>query len=205
MMTVSPHEQTAPLIMSAVVAMAANRVIGDGTGLIWHLPDDLKRVKALTMGCPLIMGRKTWDSIGRPLPGRGSIVLTRDQHWHAEGAIIVHDFNAALVAAKSWIAAHNPQCRKIILFGGGEIYRMGLDYCQQIDLTVIDISPDGGQNAALFPALDAIAMNAGSAPPRRAIYKHLHRKTIWHHSMTIFGAAFGWATSSCASNPAAIF
>lgn len=155
MMTVSPHEQTAPLIMSAVVAMAANRVIGDGAGLIWHLPDDLKRVKALTMGCPLIMGRKTWDSIGRPLPGRGSIVLTRDQHWHAEGAITVHNFNAALVAAKSWIAANNPQCRKIILFGGGEIYRMGLDYCQQIDLTVIDISPDGGQNAAVFPALDA--------------------------------------------------
>ena len=98
-MTVSPHEQTAPLIMSAVVAMAANQVIGDGAGLIWHLPDDLKRVKALTMGCPLIMGRKTWDSIGRPLPGRGSIVLTRDQHWHSEGAITVHDFNAALVAA----------------------------------------------------------------------------------------------------------
>ena len=155
MMTVSPHEQTAPLIMSAVVAMAANRVIDDGAGLIWHLPDDLRRVKALTMGCPLIMGRKTWDSIGRPLPGRGSIVLTRDQRWHAEGAITVHDFNAALVAAKSWIAAHNPQCQKIILFGGGEIYRMGMDYCQQIDLTVIDISPDGGQNAAVFPALDA--------------------------------------------------
>ena len=81
-------------------------------------------------------------------------MLTRDQHWHAEGAIIAHDFNAALAAAKSWIAANNPQCRKIILFGGGEIYRMGLDHCQQIDLTVIDISAEGGQNAALFPALD---------------------------------------------------
>ena len=82
-MTVSPHEETAPIIMSAVVAMAANRVIGDGAGLIWHLPDDLKRVKALTMGCPLIMGRKTWDSIGRPLPGRTSIVMTRDPSWTA--------------------------------------------------------------------------------------------------------------------------
>jgi dihydrofolate reductase len=69
----------------------------------------------------------------------------------------VHDFDAALAAAKSWIAAHNPQCRKIILFGGGEIYRMGLDYCQQIELTVIDISPDGGPDAALFPELDATA------------------------------------------------
>jgi dihydrofolate reductase len=73
MMTVSPHGQTAPLVMSAVVAMATNRVIGDGTGLIWHLPDDLKRVKALTMGCPLIMGRKTWDSIGGHC--RGGAVL----------------------------------------------------------------------------------------------------------------------------------
>ena len=92
-MTVSNADQSHALMMSAVVAMATNRVIGDGTGLIWHLPDDLKRVKSLTMGCPLIMGRKTWQSIGRPLPGRGSIVLTRDQNWQAEGAIIVHDFD----------------------------------------------------------------------------------------------------------------
>ena len=153
-MTASNADQSPALMMSAVVAMATNRVIGDGTGLIWHLPDDLKRVKSLTMGCPLIMGRKTWQSIGRPLPGRGSIVLTRDQNWQAEGAIIVHDFDAALMAAKAWIAVHNPECEKIILFGGGEIYRMGLDYCHQIDLTVIDISPDGGPDAALFPELD---------------------------------------------------
>ncbi|MDG1030434.1 MAG: dihydrofolate reductase, partial [Alphaproteobacteria bacterium] len=68
-----------------VVAMAQNRVIGDGSGLVWHLPDDLKRVKALTMGCPLIMGRKTWESIGRALPGRASIVMTRDKSWQAKG------------------------------------------------------------------------------------------------------------------------
>lgn len=153
-MTLSKADHHPPLTMSAVVAMATNRVIGDGTGLIWRLPDDLKRVRSLTMGCPLIMGRKTWQSIGRPLPGRGSIVLTRQQNWWAEGAIIVNDFDAALVAAKGWIAVHSPECKKIILFGGGEIYRMGLDYCHQIDLTVIDISPDGGPDAALFPNLD---------------------------------------------------
>ena len=147
-------DQKPPLVMSAVVAMASNRIIGDGTGLIWHLPDDLKRVKSLTMGCPLIMGRKTWQSIGRPLPGRGSIVLTRDLNWHSEDAVVVHDFEAALAAAKAWITAHNPNCEKIILFGGGQIYRMGLDYCHQIDLTVIDISPDGGPYAAYFPELD---------------------------------------------------
>ena len=153
-MTVLKGDQRPPVILSAVVAMGTNRVIGDGTGLIWHLPDDLKRVKSLTMGCPLIMGRKTWQSIGRPLPGRGSIVLTRDLNWNAEGAVVVHDFEAAMAAATAWIAANNPNCEKIILFGGGEIYRIGLDYCHQIDLTVIDIYPDGGPNAALFPELD---------------------------------------------------
>ena len=147
-------DQKPSLVLSAVVAMATNRVIGDGTGLIWHLPDDLKRVKLLTMGCPLIMGRKTWQSIGRPLPGRGSIVLTRDLNWQVEGAVAVHNFEAALAAAKVWIATHNPNCEKIILFGGSEIYRIGLDYCHQIDFTLIDISPDGGPDAAFFPELD---------------------------------------------------
>ena len=113
-MTVLEADQKPPLVMSAVVAMATNRVIGDGTGLIWHLPDDLKRVKSLTMGCPLIMGRKTWQSIGRPLPGRGSIVLTRDLNWQAEGAVVVHDFESALAAAKARVAAKNPDCEKII-------------------------------------------------------------------------------------------
>ena len=83
--------------MVAVVAMAENRVIGDGKGLIWHIPNDLKRVKMLTMGCPLIMGRKTWDSIGRPLPGRASIVMTRDGSWTADGAIAVLNIEAAIV------------------------------------------------------------------------------------------------------------
>ena len=153
-MIVLTDDSKPPLVMSAVVAMASNRVIGDGTGLIWHLPDDLKRVKYLTMGCPLIMGRKTWQSIGRPLPGRGSIVLTRDLNWQVEGAVAVHNFEAALAAAKVWIATHNPNCEKIILFGGSEIYRVGLDYCHQIDFTLIDISPDGGPDAAFFPELD---------------------------------------------------
>ena len=183
-MTVIKLDQEPPLMMSAVVAMATNRVIGDGSRLIWHLPDDLKRVKSLTMGCPLLMGRKTWQSIGRPLPGRGSIVLTRNLNWRAEGAVVVHDFETALAAAKSWIADHNPKCEKIILFGGGEIYRMGLDYCHQIDFTMIDISPDGGPDAALFPELDEAIWTrhleakidpAGDVPGYR--YECWHRTT----------------------------
>jgi dihydrofolate reductase len=145
----------ARLSMTAVVAMAENRVIGDGQGLVWHLPDDLRRVKMLTMGCPLIMGRKTWDSIGRPLPGRGSIVMTRDIGWQADGAISVTSMSAAIAASRRWIKENDAARPQIILFGGGEIYRQGLDYCTIVERTVIAAEVDGGANAAFFPDLSA--------------------------------------------------
>ena len=137
--------------MVAVVAMASNRVIGDGDDLLWHLPGDLRRVKSLTMGCPLIMGRKTWDSIGRPLPGRASIVMTRDKNWQAEGAIIVHSFDDAIEQSQKWLAEQEGEERRIILFGGGQIYQMGLSYCDVIEMTEVDLAPDG---PALFPAFE---------------------------------------------------
>jgi len=139
--------------MTAVVAMGENRVIGDGEGLIWHIPNDLKRVKKLTMFCPLIMGRKTWDSIGRPLPGRASVVMTRDQSWSAEGAIAAQSIEAAIAAAIYWIRNTANARSEIILFGGGEIYQQGLKYCQRVELTVVAQSPDGGAEAAYFPEL----------------------------------------------------
>jgi len=145
----------ASLEMVAVVAMARNRVIGDGAGLIWHLPADLKRVKSLTMGCPLIMGRRTWDSIGRALPGRASVVMTRDASWAAEGALRACDMDAALALSRDWIMATDGARPEIILFGGGEIYAAGMPLCSRIEATIVDISPGGGPNAALFPALDA--------------------------------------------------
>ena len=139
--------------MIAVVAMAENRVIGDGKGLIWHIPNDLKRVKTLTMACPLIMGRKTWDSIGRPLPGRASIVMTRDRSWTADGAITVSNLEAAIEAARSWIENTAGSRSDVILFGGGEIYRQGLEYCHRVERTVVAKKLDGGKEAAYFPEL----------------------------------------------------
>ena len=139
--------------MIAVVAMSENRVIGDGKGLIWHIPNDLKRVKTLTMSCPLIMGRKTWDSIGRPLPGRASIVMTRDRSWSADGAIAVPNLEAAIEAARSWIENTAGSRSEIILFGGGEIYRQGLEYCYRVERTVVSKKLDGGIEAAYFPEL----------------------------------------------------
>lgn len=140
--------------MTAIVAMARNRIIGDGNGLLWHLRDDLKRVKALTMCCPLIMGRKTWESMGRPLPGRASIVMTRDPDWAADGAQAVTDIKAAITASIDWINDHDEAKPNIILFGGGEIYRQGMDYCMRVEMTVVDLAPDGGATPTYFPELE---------------------------------------------------
>jgi len=178
---------TADIEMVAVVAMARNRVIGDGGGLLWHLPADLKRVKALTMGCPLIMGRRTWDSIGRALPGRASIVMTRDGGWTGEGALRAGNMDAALDLARDWIAATEDARSEIILFGGGEIYAAGLALTNRIELTVVEIDADGGPAAAVFPELDAAAWDRqvletvpadGDVPAHR--YERLTRRTpVW--------------------------
>jgi len=137
-----------PLV--AVVAMARNRVIGDGEKLLWHLPGDLPRVKALTMGKPLIMGRRTFQSIGRPLPGRANIVLTRARDFHPEGVIPVHTPEQALKAAADWIGSDISRGQEIIIFGGGDIYRMFLDETSRIELTEVDLAPEG---AACFPEI----------------------------------------------------
>ena len=138
----------------AVVAMARNRVIGDGSGMLWHIPADLRRVREFTMGCPLVMGRHTWESIGRPLPGRASIVLTRDAGWGAEGAARADSMDHALAQARDWIAAQPQPRNRIVLFGGGDIYALGLRHCDRIEMTRVELEPDGGPRAALFPEID---------------------------------------------------
>ena len=99
----SPPKRKLKNPIFCIVAMNENRIIGDGKKLLWHLPGDLKRLKKMTMGSPLIMGRKTWDSIGRPLPGRANIVLTNSVTWKAEGAIVVNSFKDAIIKADEWI------------------------------------------------------------------------------------------------------
>ena len=142
-------DRSIPLV--AVVAMARNHVIGDGEKLLWHLSGDLKRVKALTMGKPMIMGRRTYLSIGRALPGRANIVLTRQRDFSAEGVLVAHDEDQALMLAEDWINADADRGREIIIFGGGEIYAAFLDRTSRIELTEVDLAPEG---AARFPAID---------------------------------------------------
>ena len=138
-----------------IVAMNQNRVIGDGNDLLWHLPGDLKRLKTITMGTPLIMGRKTWDSIGRPLPGRASIVLTKSLSWKAEGAIVANSFEKAITEANIWIEANKKMGnkaiqKKIFLFGGAQIYEIGLKYCNTIEMTKVKFCAVSGSK---FPRL----------------------------------------------------
>ena len=139
-----------------IVAMNENRIIGDGKKLLWHLPEDLKRLKKMTMGSPLIMGRKTWDSIGRPLPGRANIVLTNSVTWKAEGAIVVNSFKDAIIKADEWIDNNmkinqNITQKTIFLFGGAEIYKIGLKYCDNIEMTKVNFNLKAGIK---FPKLN---------------------------------------------------
>lgn len=132
-----------------VVAMAENRVIGKDNAMPWHVRSDLKRFKALTWGKPMIMGRKTFQSIGKPLPGRESVVITADPDFHAEGAHVVHSTEAALERARQLAVVLRSDAVAVI--GGGEIFRQMLSQAHRIHVTEIHARPEGD---AFFPELD---------------------------------------------------
>ncbi|WP_426235686.1 dihydrofolate reductase [Pararhizobium sp. DWP1-1-3] len=135
--------------MSIVVAVSANGVIGRDGGLPWHLPSDLKRFKALTLGKPVIMGRKTWASIGGPLPGRPNIVISRDAHFAPEGAIAVQSLEAALVEARR--SAAELGVDEVCIIGGGEIYRQAIDLADLLHVTTVAAEIEGDTR---FPVID---------------------------------------------------
>ena len=132
-----------------IAAAGENNELGKDNNLIWHLPDDFKRFKKLTTGHLIIMGRKTYDSIGRPLPGRVTIVITRQQDWHAEGVLIAHSLTQA------YEIAEKEACRlgveRMMIVGGAEFYRQALPEVNRIFLTQINLNVDGD---AFFPDLD---------------------------------------------------
>ena len=132
--------------LSLIAAVARNGAIGKDNALLWRLPEDLKFFKRTTLGCPVIMGRKTWDSIGRPLPGRRNIVITRNTAWQAEGAEVFHDLTSALAAT-----ADVP---KVFVIGGGELYAQALPLANELVLTEVDADFEGD---AFFPEWDRSA------------------------------------------------
>ena len=131
------------MTLSIVVAMDTNGVIGRDNGLPWHLPADLQHFKQTTMGKPILMGRKTQESIGRPLPGRTNIVITRDSGYRVEGCVVVNSIEAALEAAG--------EQDEIMVIGGAEFYRQVLSHTDTIYLTRIHETFDGD---ICFPELN---------------------------------------------------
>lgn len=118
-----------------VAAIGENGEMGNNNELLWHLPGDLPRFKAITMGSPIIMGRKTFDSIGRALPGRLNIVLTANQDWQADGVTVAHSLEAALTLAEQ------EQSGKAFVIGGGQIYKLFLAYATSLEITEVFDAP----------------------------------------------------------------
>jgi dihydrofolate reductase len=133
-----------------VVAVAANGVIGRDGEMPWRLSTDLKRFKALTLGHPVIMGRKTYASIGKALPGRRNIVLTRSAGFQAGDAETASTMEEALTLAST--ASHAGTSQDVFIIGGGEIYALAMPLAQRLHVTHVDLSPEGD---AHFPAIDA--------------------------------------------------
>ena len=160
--------------VSMIVAMGntENRVIGRDNGLIWNLPGDLPRFKQLTLGHPVIMGRKTFDSIiaflGKPLPGRTSIVITRDASWSHEGVVAAHSLEEALEQARTC------DTDEVFVIGGGQIYEQALPVTDRMYLTLVEDDAEGDTH---FPA-----------------YAHLFTKKISEEERVWEKGRFWWIT-----------
>lgn len=146
-MLATMNQTSVPLAM--IAALADNRVIGLDNKMPWHLPADLKHFKAMTLGKPIIMGRKTWDSLGRPLPGRLNLVVSRQQGLQLDGAETFTSLDAALVRAEQW--AREQGVDELMLIGGAQLYAQALPCAQRLYLTRIEANPEGD---AFFPAFE---------------------------------------------------
>jgi dihydrofolate reductase len=178
-------------VITLVVAVAQNGVIGRNGDMPWRLSSDLKRFKALTMGAPVIMGRKTFESIGRPLPGRLNIVVTRDYDWAADGAMRVGSLDAAVELAAAHLDSAEPDPAEpeadlpdeVFVIGGGEIYAQAMGLADRLCVTHV-LADIGGDTR--FPQIDPdeweaverVEMPAGekdSHPTRYVEYQRLAR------------------------------
>ena len=155
------------MAITLVVAHTENRVIGRDGGMPWHLPADLAHFKRVTMGKPMIMGRRTFDAIGKALPGRRSIVVTRDRSWSAPGVEVAHSIDDALDLCK-----HDGE---IMVVGGGELFRDLLPRATRIHQTIIHTTLDGDTH---FPELD------------RGVWHETSRETRPQDERNAYGLSF---------------
>ena len=150
-------------MVSLIVAAAENNSIGKNNQLLWHLPNDLKFFKNSTWGMPVIMGRKTFESVNKPLPGRFNIVITRQTGWNAEGVIVAADLNDALKKAAE------TNCKEAFIIGGGEIYTQGFEIAGKIYLTRVHAVLDGD---TFFPVINEAEWELTSNQELAADDKH---------------------------------
>lgn len=165
-------------VVSLVVAAARNGVIGRDGDMPWRLRADLARFKRLTLGRPLVMGRRTFASIGRPLPGRHTIVVTRDRDWHARGTEVANDPQAGLERALRWAREHGEP--EACIVGGGEIYDALRERATLMRLTLVDAEPDGDTRFALpddgWERLSDVHVPAGPRDSHATRYGLLRRR-----------------------------
>lgn len=135
--------------LAMIAAVAENNAIGINNKMPWYLPGDLRYFKAVTMGKPVIMGRKTFDSLRKPLPGRTNIVITRDRHWHHEGVKVVHNLDDAIELAEDISLINGNE--EVMVIGGEQIYRMAMARADRLYLTRVYQSFEGD---AFFPEFD---------------------------------------------------
>ena len=137
------------MVISMIAAMGQNRVIGCKGGLPWHIPGELNLFKQKTMGKPIVMGRKTWESLGGILPGRPHIVITRDRSYQAEGVHVANDIDYALSLASQ--LASSVKETEVMIIGGAEIYSLTMEKADRLYLTEVALRPEGD---AYFPNFD---------------------------------------------------
>ena len=125
------------MLISLIVAHSSNRVIGIDGQLPWHIPDDLKYFKAITMGKPIIMGRKTFDSIGKPLPGRLNIIITRNTDLTIEECVVVNNLEAAITEAKNYFKTQDTDQEEIFIIGGAQIFEQSMEFVNKIYITEV--------------------------------------------------------------------
>ncbi len=147
--------------MIAVAAMAVNRVIGHSGRIPWHLPEDLRWFKELTMGGTLLMGRVTYESIGRPLPGRQTIVLSRREGLQIPGVAVIRDLSQLRQAAGTG---------EVFVVGGAEIYRVALPYCRDLYLTEVRREVDGDRQMPVFEELFRFSAQLRETPEMRIVH-----------------------------------
>lgn len=164
------------MIISFVVAAANNNVIGKDNQLVWNLPNDMKFFKNVTWGMPVVMGRKTYEALGKPLKGRKNIILTRQDDWKAEGTVAVKSFNDAVLLVKEM------DVKEMMVIGGGEIFHQLLNKAHRIYLTRVDAEPEGD---AFFPEIDPREWKLVSQKDHLADAKHAYNYSfqIWERGI----------------------